>query len=179
MRAFVTSIGEKTTDICADQLSRFGFDVVVLSKKENWADKYRQFIDSTEEDCIRVDADVLVNERVKLMREMPHLDILMAQGSVYDFFHNDSWVGQPVYYSRNVFKIIRHQLEHMNEMRPESWAWRLADVNKKTISLDTLMGMHGFFCDEEQLERAYRNKESRGQLGRFDFDLARKLIKLK
>ena len=44
MIAYVTSVGEKTTEICCEQLERYGFDVYFFNKKESWADKYKEDI---------------------------------------------------------------------------------------------------------------------------------------
>lgn len=176
MRAYVTSIGEKTTDICCDQLMKFGYDVVLLKKDQSWPDKYRQFILSTEEDCIRVDADVIVNEKVKLFQnEVLTNKYLMMQGSLFDFYQNGIFVGQPVFYSKKVFPIIRRMLHIMDERRPETFAWRLGDVNPFTHSLEEVMGMHGFFAGPEALQRAKENKVNRGQIKKYDFELAEKL----
>jgi len=67
MKAFITSIGEKTTKICCEQLSKFGFEIILLDEIEPWINKYKKFINMANEDCLRVDADIIVNEQIKLI----------------------------------------------------------------------------------------------------------------
>ncbi len=178
MKAYVTSIGEKTTDICVRQLKRYGFDVVLLDKKEPWIEKYKNFIDKTpREDCLRVDADVVVNKHIKEVFNVANLeDILMAQFSLYDLYQNDIFVGQPVLYKKASFKIIQDNFWKLQQNRPEATAWRLEDINHSTFSSPQIVGMHGFFQDEQTVTRAIKNKEDRHQMGRYDFQLVKELM---
>ena len=180
MRAYVCSIGEKTTDICVSQLEKYGFDVVMLGGVEAWIDKYKRFIDmasATGQECIRVDADIIVNKNI--VGATDGFGVLMAQFKVYDFYKNDVSVGQPCWYSAEGLQIIKkHWNDFYDRKRPESSAWRLEQVNKRTYTSDLIVGMHGFFQDDAHMDRAEINKEDRGQAENFDFKLARKLKSL-
>ncbi len=180
MKAYVTSCGEKTTEVCIERLERFGFQIIHDDRKIPWHEKYKYFIEHFEDwddDILRVDADVILNKNI-LKSEPLRSSILMAQFQVFDFYQNDVLTGQPVWYSKKVFPIIKSHLHQLDEKRPETWAWRLADVNPHTISFNGLVGMHGFFQDEQTMKRAEDNKNMRGQEGRYDFELAKKLSKL-
>lgn len=183
MKAFVTSVGEKTTQICCDQLKRFGFEVILLDKKEPWFEKYKRFIvyaSNENEDCLRIDADVIVNSFIvraqKDLRE--HKGNFMMQYTIYDFYLNGIKLGQPVLYSKGSFKIIMDNFKNLDERRPEASAWRLKEINHFTKNIDTVVGMHGFFQNKETVERAELNKRARKQIGKYDFALVEKLMNL-
>lgn len=177
MIAYVTSIGEKTTEICCQQLRRYGFFVVLLNKKEEWIDKYKRFINLADEDCLRIDADIIPNHKVKFI-EVDSKDALMIQHKLFDFYRNDVIIGGAVFYRRKALKIIKKNIGGLNRDRPETSAWRLNELVKDTVTSDLVVGMHGFFQDKETMERAEKNKMARDQIGYYDFNLAFKLMKL-
>jgi len=180
MIAYVTSVGEKTTQICVDQLKSFGFDVVLLDGVESWPNKYRRFINEAREDCIRVDADVIVNENIGVaIMKVIDRDVLMSQFSVYDFYKNNTSVGNPVYYTKKALEIIREHIKEIDDRRPEASAWRLKEINEYTITIESeIVGLHGFGQDDETVARARKNKENRGQIDMYNFDLVGRLRKL-
>lgn len=185
MKAYVCSVGEKTTDICISQLRRYGFEVVHLSQIEPWHEKYKRFIKMASrnpEDCVRVDADVIVNKRFLLEKVREDIknrkDCYMLQWQVYDLYKNFIHSGQPVFYAANVFPIIKSNINKINELRPESSIWKLAEINNLTRTVETVVGMHGFFQDQETFTRAHQNKMLRGQLDDYDFTLASRLRNL-
>jgi len=192
MIAYVTSIGEATTDICVWQLKRFGFDVVLLGGKEDWIFKYRDFIQQAEmldRDVLRVDADIIVNEKIntavmigigqcateeKITDKME----LMVQFSVWDFYKNDISNSCPMYYSRKSLPIIRKNLDKLDKQRPECSASRLPEIHPGFYKVDTIVGMHGFFQDLDDQKRAYTSRERKHQLDEFDFELVNKIREL-
>lgn len=182
MKAFVTTIGEKTTEIAIEQLERYGFEVIVLDGHEDWLTKYDRFIEaalSVGENCLRVDADVIVNSNIERIEATLNDEyMLMAQFKVYDLYQNNIQTGQPVWYSVEGLRTIKkHRGEFYDLSRPETSAWRLKQVNDRTYTADLIVGMHGFFQDDEHLNRAEYNKKKRRQ-GQYDFDLARRLKNL-
>jgi len=46
------------------------------------------------------------------------------------------------------------------------------------LTSDLVVGMHGFFQDEEAVKRAKANKINRKQIQNYDFDLTFKIINL-
>mgnify|MGYP001577335249 CR=1 FL=1 len=177
LKAYLTTIGERTTDICKWQLERLGFEVVLLDKVEPWGEKYRRFIRLANENCLRVDADVIVNKNILECKNLP--DDVMAQFTCFDFYRNDVWNTCPVYYGKEISEIIKSNLDKIGNNRPETEAWRLPQVQPLTLILDKkCYGMHGFFQDDATHGRAYQNRKDRGQLEQFDFELVERLKKL-
>lgn len=189
MKAYLTSIGEATTQICKDQLERFGFEVVLLDGKEPWIDKYRKFIEigsEAYENCIRIDADVIPNAGIKaVFDDIPYWEnilsngpVLMAQWNCYDFYRNGVGVCSPVYYSKEALLIIREDWSELDKRRPEATAWRIKRINEYTQTGNAIVGMHGFFQDKGHLDRHLENKIERKQMEEYDFDLAQRLLKI-
>lgn len=185
MKAYLTSIGEKTTKLCQEQLQRFGFEVVLLDGQEAWINKYKRFIEMANEDCIRIDADVIPNSNIAMIENDLNYaynkmgqDMLMAQWKCYDFYRNNVGVCSPVYYSKEALDIIKADFNQLDFSRPEATAWRLRRINDRTYTGDLIVGMHGFFQDEQHLSRHLENKIERKQMSEYDFDLAIKLREL-
>lgn len=181
MKAYLTTIGEKTTGVAKAQLERFGFEVVVLDMVEPWINKYIKFLDlayADQKPCIRVDADVIVNENVKIAFDLPNRGFLMAQFTLYDLYQNGLHIGQPVYYSPAAINLIYKDLDKLDRGRPETSAWRLPEINEGTFNIEEVAGMHGFFQDRDAVLRAIENKKTRGQMQRYDFDLVDQLTAL-
>lgn len=177
MKAYVCSVGETTTSICCEQLKRYGFEVVLLDEKESWVDKYKRFLElANGTECLRVDADIIVNKHIQ---EAVHIakiqSILMAQFKIFDFYQNDVAYGQPVVYRKGAIPIILKNFNKLNPNRPEATAWRLEEINKRTLNIDTVAGMHGFFQSDETVANAKKNKAARSQMERYDFTLVDKL----
>lgn len=183
MKAYVTSIGEKTTEMCCRQLEKYGFEVVLFNREEKWITKYIRFLGVANENCIRVDADIVVNENIKKCGKedcfiTPTLELLGAQYCVYDFYKNNVKVGQPVFYTKEAISIINRNLKTLDRSRPEASAWRIPEIDKRILTSDLVVGMHGFFQDNDAMNRAKQNKINRSQIKDYDFDLALELIDL-
>lgn len=166
MIAYVTTVGERTLDACVSQLNRYGFDTVVLYGKEKWIDKYSRFLRIAKEPCIRVDADIVVNHRLK--DAIPTGDCLMAQFSAFDVYRLDVHAGHVVYYTPEAVEIISKHLKELDPERPETAAWRLPEFVDRTITVDEVVGIHGLRPYEETLERHLKHRKDRNQ--DIDFD---------
>ena len=180
MRAYVTSVGEKTTDICVTQLKKFGFDVVLLDHKEKWIEKYKRFINIADEDCIRVDADIILNSNIidPLKYTQGLSNWLMCQFKVYDIYKNNIHLGIPVMYKKEALGIIRRNFDKVNPLRPEATAWRIPEINPHTFNIDEVVGIHGIYQDADTVRRAMKNKIDRKQFSDYDFELIEKLMNL-
>lgn len=176
MKVYLTSIGEKTTDISKWQCEKLGFEVVVLDKIESWATKYKRFIDTAEEDCWRLDADTILNSKVKEIKTDKLA--LMTQFLVFSCYKNDIKVGSPVFYKKEAIQIIKDNFYKIDLRRPEANAWRLDELIGKRQTIEIILGMTGFFQDKETIMRAKQNKEDRGQLNEYDFELVNKLYEI-
>lgn len=174
MRVFITSINESTEQVCKWQLERLGFEVVLLNEVEPWIDKYKKFINFANDNCLRVDADVIVNKNILGCLQLG--DMTMAQFNCYDFYKNDTGNTCPVYYGSKILEIIRQNLDKIDSERPETSAWRLPEVVKHTMTFDKIIyGSHGIGASKEMIERAKQNKIDRGQIADYDFGLVNKM----
>ena len=175
MKAFLTSIGEATTSICKWQLERFGFEVVLLDKIEPWIDKYKRFLEMADEECLRIDADIIPNERIRIFQDSGYLrkNALLAKAYTYDFYANGLMPTAPVYYSKGITKGLKDRITDID--RPETSIWRLRDLHEKAIVLSEVVGIHGFFQARKDIDRGVNNKQVRDQNSQYDFDLLDKL----
>jgi hypothetical protein len=186
MIAYVTSVGEKTTEICVKQLQRRGFEVVLMDDKEPWIQKYARFIVQANrkgEDCVRVDADVIVNRfftPANIENDAKDFSkYLMLQYGIYDLYSNGVKYGQPVFYSHKALPIIERNLAMINPRRPEATAWRLSEINPFTRTMDDdVVGMHGFFQDADTMAKAKENRIARKQEDLIDENLLEQILKL-
>lgn len=185
MKAYLCTVGEKTTAICKEQLERYGFTVVVLDEKEPWHDKYLRFLTlalSNGEDCLRIDGDIIPNKNISIAHEWRDnisSNALMIQFSYYDFYRNDVHPGNPILYTPESIDIILRNWGEIKTDRPETHASRLKEINHRMVTWeDDLVGLHGFFQDFETMRRAQKNKVARGQIDEYDFQLAYKLANL-
>lgn len=185
MKAYLTSIGEKTTGIVAWQLKRLGFEVVLLDGKEPWVDKYRKFIElarNANEPCLRIDADVIPNKGlVELWDFVVNYDggandIWLAHGELFCFYKNDIIKSGPVIYKPEALQEISKNFGQLNAKRPESSGARLASVNPHFKHYEKIVGSHGFFQDKEHFNRAIKHRSERGQMENFDLELAEELL---
>lgn len=180
MKAYVTSIGEQTTEICCEQLKRYGFEVVLMDEKEEWVNKYKRFLTIAEGDCLRVDADIIVNRNIsKFYKQAKEMDCWLADTKVYDLYRNGLSCAGVVYYSKEGLKYAKDILFCPSAIRPErSFSKEIG--HKKDTLIDMVVGIHGFFQDDETMYRAKENKKNRGQEEKYnyDFDLAFKLKSL-
>ena len=178
MIAYVTTIGEQTTDLCVWQLQRLEFEVVVIDGMEPWVLKYRRFITAAKAyggPCIRIDADVIVNaDFVVELSRMPGSSYIMAQWQEYCLYKNGLTHASPVWYAHEALEIIHSNLENLDPIRPETSAWRLPEINEQTKTWDGIVGFHGFFQDQAAIARAKHNKQMRGQEG-YDWELVERI----
>lgn len=186
MKAYLTTVGETTTNLCIEQLHKLGFEVIVLDGVEPWAEKYKRFIQlaaKENEICVRIDADIIPNRKLAeegrdawmLKEDRP----AMYQCAYWDFYKNDIGIGNPVFYNPQAIQIILEHLHLIDEGRPETWASRLPQINPNLHNGQTLVGIHGFAQDEETMLRAQHHKVSRRQLDQgYDFNLAFKMANL-
>ncbi len=184
MKAYLFTIGEKTTDICAGLLAKYGFTVVRFISDEPIAEKYGRFIRANAgmEDCLKIDADIIPNKNIKLIirhsklfkKDLPRT----INYSCYDFYHNMPWVGCPTYYSKEAMKVIRENLDKLDPNRPETSACRLPEIHLNNVKSDLVVGAHGFFQHKQDTIRCIEQKKLRGQQDQFDFDLLKELTGL-
>jgi hypothetical protein len=178
MKAYLTTVGERTTDICRQQLERYGFEVIVLADKELWINKYRRFLNMATEECLRIDADCIMNQNILKFKPEDYPNKLMIAFTGYDFYKNNVGSVTPIFYRPEAIEIIKRNFNQLSELRPETWAWRLPEINDRTVTLDLMVGLHGFWQSIEDVRRAMTNKKLRNQMLDYDFDLIFKIMNL-
>ena len=111
-----------------------------MNDKEDWATKYKRFIDLADENCLRIDADVILFNDFKVPDVMP--EICMAQWKVVDFRKFAIHTGQPVYYSKGLLDIAKTLPVKAN--RPETSMWRHPEIIDYTLTINEVVGLHDF-----------------------------------
>lgn len=167
MRAYLTSIGESTEQVCKYQLEKYGFEVILLNEKEPWIDKYKKFLNMANEDCIRIDADIIPNRHIL---KLANCKGFIAKAHLYDIYRNEVWPLAPIYYSKEALEEIRNTCWAVDISRPETGVYRL--FQKRTKVLTDVVGIHGFFQKKEDINRVLNNKKD---LDNLELDLVRKL----
>lgn len=177
MRAYLTTIGEPTAKICQEQLIKMGFEVVVLDENESWFEKYTRFLNLAKENCIRIDADVIPNFRLRAVAEdFNKSGYLMGGMRIFDFYKNDLHAGGPVYYSKQGLDIIRANVATLKDTKPETDASRLWGINRFYFCRMDVVGMHGFFQKKDDAKRGLKHKIDKKQIVDVEIELCNELI---
>lgn len=182
MKAFITSIGEATTDLCEWSLKRNGFDVeVIYNETSSLAQKLEYIYTIADYDFVRVDADVIPNR--KLTPESISKDQLpyavWYQFKCFDWFQQDIIFGGIQLYKKAALTVLRQHIgEHLDDERPETSMWRLKEFYepRKCLSSDMVLGIHGY--GQTDIGRIKQTKVRRGQSDGYDWELAEKLSTL-
>lgn len=176
MKAYITSIGERTTELSKWALERQGFEVVVIENKSSlWEKLYRIYSDE-KDDFLRVDADVVVNRNVQEM--VQHDSYLWYQALTYDWWKQDITHGGVQFIRKDAIPIIReHIMEAEHKERPESYLFRLEAFHnpRQCGTYEEICGLNGYRQDDVQRVKA--TKERRNQYG-YDWELALRLNNL-
>ena len=139
MKAYLTSVGETTEQVCKSQLEKLGFEVILLNDKEDWSTKYKKFIDMANENCLRIDADIILFNDFKIP-ELPEISIVQWQ--VVDYKKFKIHTGQPLYYSKKILDIAK--ILPVSNVRPETSMWRRPEIIKYTKTIKEVVGLHCF-----------------------------------
>lgn len=182
MKAYVTSIGESTTELCMWSLKRNGFDVVLLKNEDtSLADKLEEIYDTADDDFIRVDADVIVNKNCTITNvasSIPH-KYFWAQYLTFDFYKQDITYGGVQYIRKDALPILQSNIgKFKTAERPESQMYRLQEFNKprRCVSNHLVMGIHGY--KQYDIERVKLTKKRRGRYAEYDWELYDKISQL-
>lgn len=183
MRAFVTSVGEPTTELCVWALERNGFDVVLLESKSSLADKLSDIYKMANEDFLRVDGDVIVNRDcnfetiVKAQAKLP--DAWWIQFMCWGWFSQKLIYGGVQFITWEALNDLRaNASEAASHNRPETYLSRIkAFYNPRRFeSYDLALGIHGYGIKD--LKPIIRQKAERGQSDKYDFELAQRMNEL-
>lgn len=174
MKAYVFSIGEKTTDLCAELMKSYGFEIILFQDQTSLWEKLKRFyteaLETDDNNFVRIDADIIPNKNVKILAEGVGWDC----ASGYDWYKQDRGAISVHVMSREVIeKCLKHIEEAKDKVRPETYLWRLPDINPYTEVRDEFgCGIHGY-GQRDHRKRIKALKDSRGQA--YDWDLVEKI----
>jgi hypothetical protein len=171
MKIFVFSIGEQTTELAIDLLDKYGFDVeIIYNETSSLWDKLKYFytkaLEAGDEYIMRMDADIIPNENVKRLAEE---DGGWVCATGYDWYKQDVGAISIHKMHRDVIvECLDHIDEAKNKDRPETYLWRLSNVNPLTRNqFDYACGLHGY-GQRDQRQRIKDLKLMRGQVYNWD-----------
>lgn len=179
MKAYVTSIGESTTDACIWSLERQGFETILVGNRDTslW-EKLKYIFENETEDFLRVDADTVCNQNINEL--ITQTELLWYQGLTFDWFKQDVTHGGVQFVRKEAIPIVlQHIDEAANEERPETYLTRLPELyNPRTFgTFEKVCGLTGY--KQEDKERVAATKRRRGTFGDYDWDLAYLLEQIK
>jgi hypothetical protein len=179
MKAFVTSIGEPTTDLCVWSLERNGFEVVLLNNGSLLVDKLKTIYEQADDDFVRIDGDVVVNKKFT-----PHFikgemwpDIWWLQFITYDWLKQNLTYGGAQMITAKALPALRANVDRVHNLdRPETALSRIEEFYnpRRFESCEAVVGLHGFALGDH-LERVDRQKQKRDYFNTYDFELLTKL----
>lgn len=177
MKAYVTSVGETTTELCVWALERNGFDVVLLENpKTTLAQKLKDVYFDAVDDFVRVDADIIVNRHFtpSMLSWLPfkNSDCWWWQFMTFDLLKLDL-THSMAYIKHNAIPALQANIDRVQHSnRPETEMSRIKELHEPRrfdTYKDEVMGLHGLKAD---LERAKKLKHIRNQQDLYDFEMA-------
>lgn len=181
MKAYVTSIGEPTTELCIWALERNGFEVQLIKDQRSLWSKLKDIYYDADDSFLRVDADIIVNRSMtpKLLSGLDDGVTWWWQFITFDWYkldinHSMAFIAIAALPALKA-NIGRFKLSP----RPETDASRLSEFHNprrmKTYEKE-IMGLHGFGIKD--IEPIKRMKAIRGQLSAYDFEMTERLNQL-
>lgn len=178
MKAFVFSIGEKTTDLCVELMQEMGFDIILLQDKESLWHKLKKFyteaLETEDNEFVRIDADIIPNKRVLDLIKVN--DGCMWHSAVgFDWYKQDRGSISIHHMKRDAVEICLENIESARDkIRPESHLWRIQEFHWPRVchNVNINCGLHGY-GQKEHRERIKALKYARGQ--EYQWDLIDKI----
>lgn len=173
MRCFVFSIGEKTTDLCCELMREYGYEVILFQDGTPLWQKLKRFYTealATEDDeFMRIDADVIPNKKIQDMFNLSGWTCAWG----LDWYKQDLGSISIHKMRREIIeKCLAHVDESEPKIRPETYLWRLPEINDYTDNAIGFYGIHGY-GQSDQRERIKLLKYLRNQP--YDWDLVERL----
>lgn len=185
MRAFVTSVGEPTTNLCVWALERNGFKVTLLKDRSSLVTKLAQIYNDATDDFIRVDADTIVNSNctkntIRATQEIPYLkNAWWIQFMTFCWFSQDATHGGVQFITQEAIPFLKTAVNQFKNIdRPETQLSRIYQFYnpRRFETNDMIMGLNGYGIND--IKSVKLVKAGRGQLDNYDFELAERLNKL-
>lgn len=180
MKAYITSIGEKTLNLCKWSLERNGFDVEVIEGDNSLAEKLKTIYEKADSDFLRVDADVIPNRNITpdFLSTFTDKEIWWLQFQTFDWCKQDNTYGGVQFIRKEALPYLRENINnHLNAERPESEMSRIKEFYdpRRFISVQIVTGLHNYKNDTK---RVIKTKSRRGQMNNYDFELAQRIDEL-
>lgn len=178
MKAYVTSIGEATTDLCVWSLQRSGFDVELIQDKTTLWDKLNRIYNKADHDFVRVDADVVPNK----MLTPQAVNLAGANISWWLQFQTFDWHKQGLswggiqFIRKEALPYLRDSADKFSDkIRPETELTRIPQFYspRRFESIPDVMGLHGYKATD--LKRVKELKAMRNQSPNYDWELEERL----
>lgn len=169
MKCFVFSIGEKTTNLCCELMKEYGFEVILYQDQTNLWEKLKRFyteaLQTKSDAFVRIDADIIPNRNVLKLQSKG-----WTCASGYDWYKQDRGAISIHMMTRPIIEsCLSHIEEAKEQVRPETYLWRLPEVNKWTHIEDSFnSGIHGY-GQKEHRQRIKDLKYNRDQ--KYDWEL--------
>jgi hypothetical protein len=178
MKAFVTSIGESTTELCVWSLQRNGFDVHLIQGGGLLVDKLKTIYEHANDDFLRVDADVVVNKKLtpQMIKLAETEEKWWLQFQTFGWFKQDIIFGGAQFIKKEALPALRAQVDDFHRHdRPETMLSRIDKFHnpRRFDSVQEVIGIHGFAAND--VDRIIRQKQKRNYFDTYDFELADKL----
>lgn len=183
MKAYVTSIGEPTTDLCIWALERNGFDVQLYGNpKQTLQEKLvltYQNAAFMHEDFVRVDADVIVNQifTPKFVQDEILEEQWWNQYLTFDWFKQNTGFGGVQFIKKEALSaLLKNVRRFADAERPETELSRIKEFYnpRRFESVNAIVGLNNYKND---IIRVKQTKERRNQKG-YDWSLVARLEKL-
>lgn len=175
IKAYITSIGEPTTDLCEWSIKRLGFDTkVVYNETSTLGEKLEYIYNQADEDFIRVDADVIVNKGLMAVHEVKNM--LWVQYKTFDMYKLNLTNGGVQYINKEILPTLRSNISRFkHDNRPETRMFRLEEFKERNQfkSAENVVGIHGF--GQTDWERVKKTKDSRQYSNEFDWELVKRM----
>lgn len=178
IKAYITSIGEPTTDLCEWSIKRLGFDTqVVYNETSSLGEKLEYIYNQADDNFIRVDADVIVNKGLLAVHEVKNM--LWVQYKTFDMYKLDLTNGGVQYINKETLPTLRANIGRFkHDNRPETRMYRLDEFSSRNLlkSAENVVGIHGF--GQTDWERVKKTKDSRQYSNEFDWELVKRMQEL-
>lgn len=175
-RAYVTSIGEPTTELCVWSLERQGYDVTLVQDPySSLATKLQEIYKHADTDFLRVDADVIPNRNVSTLSQYEP-DAWWVQGQCFGWQAQDLVYGGVQFIRKEALPALRANIEdHLKDERPETAMFRLPEFHepRRCVSVQVVCGLHGW--GQKDQVKIKQTKERRGQSANYDWALVERM----
>lgn len=181
MKAYIFSIGEKTTNLCVELMKEMGFETILYKDKTTLWDKLKRFyteaLQTEDKEFVRIDADIIPNKRVLDLIKIND-GCLWHSAVGFDWYKQDRGSISIHHMKREAVEQCLQNIElAKDKIRPESFLWRLEQFHWPRVchNININCGLHGY-GQRNHRKRIKSLKYARGQ--DYQWDLIEKIEEL-